>query len=93
MRLQLEEGCGAGGKRTKTVSDLERVSGTLDDILYNLKQPCAFIISTCSDEMQNVQVLEDEDCLLRVQRFVLQELFGESEHGHSLFITVDLLFE
>ena len=74
-------GCRPGGKRAKAVFDLENGSGTLDDILY--KQTGAFIISTWSDELPNVQAQEDEDRPLRVQRFVFQEFFGESEHGYS----------
>ena len=38
------------------------------------------MISTSSDALPNVQTQEDEGSLLRVQRFVFQEFFGESEH-------------
>ena len=66
MRLQLEEGWGAGGKRMKAVFNLESGNGTLNDRLY--KRTGAFIISTWSDESPNIQAQEDEDCLLRVQQ-------------------------
>ena len=77
MRLQLDEGWGAGGKRTKAVFTLESGSGTLNEKLY--KRTGAFIISTWSDELPNIQAQAGEDCLLRVQPFVFQEFFSESE--------------
>ena len=88
-RLQLEEGLSAGGKRRKAVFDLEIGSGMLDDILY--KRTSAFIISTWSDELPNIQAHEDEDRLMRVQRFDFQQFFGESEHVYSLPYNRNLL--
>ena len=82
MRLQLEEGWGAGGQRMKAVFNRESDNGTLNDILC--KRTGAFVISTWSDELPNIQAQEDEDRLLRVQRFIFQEFFGESEYGYGL---------
>ena len=84
-------GCRPGGKRAKAVFDLENGSGTLDDILY--KQTGAFIISTWSDELPNVQAQEARTDPCAFSALSSKNFSVRVSTGTARFITVDLLLE